>query len=137
MARYKMKSEWIISLSILVTLIFIAYSAFSLNDSQENDNGLPVYALKDAQTQEAYLFARDNPLALDGVNCHCGCMSTVHNGRVHRRGLLDCFIQEDRSYEIHGAQCAMCIIDALQVKQLTNEGKTKEEIKSIIDSKYY
>lgn len=121
----------IISGIIFITLIAIAYFSFT---GGRDSSGLPAYAFKDKNVKGAYLFATENPGALDGVNCHCGCMNSIHNGRIHSRGLLDCFRNGD-GYDAHGAQCGMCVYDALEVKKLTSEGKTKEEIKSIIDEK--
>lgn len=125
--------EWLISLSILIILIS---SFFIIFLKEQNTGSLPYYALRDERTKEAYTFAKENQDALNGINCHCGCMEAIHNGRIHKRGLLDCFIKEDNTFEPHGAGCEMCVYDTLQVKQLYREGKNKDKIKSIIDGKY-
>ena len=128
------EKKWI-SLVIFFVLIGIAYFAFTGN-SKTDESGLPSYALINNEIKEAYLYAKTSPEQLDGINCHCGCMIAIHNARIHKRGLLDCFIKEDGSFDSHGASCEMCYKDSLQAKRLYYEGKTKEEIKRIIDSKY-
>lgn len=129
-----MKYNWVISLSIFILLISMTF--FIFGNRSKNSIGLPSYALINDKIKEGYLFATENPDALNGVNCFCGCMKTVHNGRIHNRGLLDCFKKENNDYDSHAANCDMCITEALEVRKLTGKNKTKEEIKNYIDSKY-
>ena len=133
--------KWIISIAIFAVLFGASiYFIMPAGISGEIINGikLPKYALASPQIKEAYLFAKENPEALDGVKCYCGCMEMLHDGRIHSKGLHDCFLNPDSKdgFEIHGSQCEMCVNDALQVKSLIGDGKTKNEIKEIIDSKY-
>lgn len=136
-----MKYGWLISGIIIISLLVLSiYFIFPKNITSDNIkiSGLPAYALASEKIKEAYLFAKENPEALDGINCYCGCMQMMHNGRIHSEGLHDCFLNPNSSdgFEIHGSECDMCVNDALQVKSLLEENKTKEEIKAIIDSKY-
>jgi hypothetical protein len=85
---------------------------------------------------DAYNFAVSSPESLDGVPCSCGCMSKLHNGRIHERGVLDCFRIGDSGFEQHGSQCNMCVNSALDVKDMTNKGMNKEDIKQAIVAKY-
>lgn len=128
----KNKNGMIISIVIFILLAQIAYFGFYRGSG---NSGLPSYALKNKDAKEAYLFATENPEALDGVKCHCGCMEVSHEGRLHSRGLLDCF-RNGEKYDSHGAGCNMCVYDSLEVKKLASEGKSKEDIKRIIDEKY-
>ena len=121
---------------MFIILSLITFFVFGNSISKNNPDNLPPYAFVNEQAKEAYTYAKNNPDALNGVNCHCGCMQTVHNGRVHSRGLLDCFMKPNGEFDSHGANCKMCYVDALEVKQLTQQGKTKEEIKKIINLKY-
>ena len=130
-----MDNKWIVSIGIFIVLLLITFFVFGTS-SKNNPDNLPPYALISNQVKEAYLFAKNNPDALNGINCHCGCMQTVHNGRVHSRGLLDCFIKPDGEFDSHGANCEMCYVDALEVKRLFNQGKSKEEIKKYIDNRH-
>ncbi len=127
-------SKRVISLLILAMLVSTTFLIFG--NYSKNSLDLPAYSSINSEIQEAYLFATENPQALSGVNCHCGCMKMVHDGRIHTRGLLDCFKKENEDYDNHAANCAMCITDTLEVKKLLTEDKTKEEIIQIIDNKY-
>ena len=125
-----MKYKWGITIIILAALIAVPIAIFS-----KTGGGLPKYALQTEKIKEAYTFATDSPDALDGINCFCGCMQNLHNGRLHSKGLHDCF-RNGKGYEIHGSQCDMCVNGVLDVKTLLGQGKTKDEIKSFIDEKY-
>ena len=131
-----MKNKWIMSAGIFIVMSLVTLFVFRSAPIENNPDNLPPYAFINDQAKEAYLYAKNNPDALNGVNCHCGCMETIHDGRVHSRGLLDCFMKPNGEFDSHGASCQMCYVDALEVKQLTQQGKTKEEIKKIINLKY-
>ncbi|MDD5024774.1 MAG: PCYCGC motif-containing (lipo)protein [Methanoregula sp.] len=133
-----MDRKLIVSIAIIVALIAVTAIIFLPRGAgaAPDSSGLPDYALASDRIKEAYLYARDNPERLDGINCWCSCMQMAHNGRIHSRGLLDCFRKENGEYDPHGASCTMCFEDALQVKSLYTEGKTKEEIKAVIDAKH-
>lgn len=128
-----MKSSTIIIIAIL--LIFAVVGIFALMPSG-GARDVPWYAKSHQPTWDAYKFAIEDPESLNGVNCYCGCMQHQHDGRLHSRGLLDCFTKPDGSFDRHASQCDMCINDALEVKQMTMEGKTKDEIRNAIDGKY-
>lgn len=127
----------ILILSLIGTLILfrIAYA---------NPSDLPSYAFVNSQVKEAYEFVKLSPEKLEGLPCNCGCMSadgaSAHGGRVHSRGLVDCFTQGDINnggkWDSHASECGLCYEDALLAKSLYNQGKTKEEIKKSLEEKY-
>jgi hypothetical protein len=125
------------AVNALLILFVLLASVFALYGCT-NAKALPSYALSDPKIEEAYSFARDNPEALNGVNCFCGCMQEIpeDDERLHTRGLIDCFLEPDGSWESHASNCSLCIDEALTVKSLVSMGKTKDEIKSAIDSEY-
>ena len=123
-------SNIIISVLLIAGIVFAVYVLLSSNSS------LPAYAARHPLIKEAYTFAAETPEGLNGVNCYCGCMQHSHSGRVHSRGLLDCFMKNDGSFEQHASECDMCLRDALEVKEMTSEGLPKSEIKEAIDDKY-
>jgi hypothetical protein len=101
-----------------------------------NLSRLPSYAFASADITEAYLFATEHPDALNGVECHCGCMETPHGGRIHTRGLIDCYFREDGTYDTHASNCARCIADTLDVKTLFLKGMSKDAINQTLEAKY-
>jgi len=126
----------VMSVMVIVALLVIFISLNNNNNNNNNPHNLPAYALSNDKVKEAYLFALDNPSILEGINCHCGCMTRGEDGRIHKDGLEDCYFQENGQFEEHAAGCSVCINEALQVKSLLVEGKIKEEIKKIIDETY-
>ncbi len=119
----------------VVIVAVLAFFIFPFSTGQATGTKLPSYATYNSKIKEAYLFAAENPDGLDMVNCYCGCMLHAHDGRIHKRGLLDCFMKNG-GFERHASECDMCINDALAVKKWIAEGKSKEEIQRMIDAKY-
>ncbi len=125
----------VITLSIIgaFLLVKIAYA---------NPLGLPEYAFTKPGIKEAYAFAKISPDKLEGLPCNCGCMIDAdnHGGRLHKRGLIDCFMQGDVNVEgiwdSHASECGLCYEDALLAQQEYEKGKTKDEIKEVLMAKY-
>lgn len=130
-----MKNRTATLVSILLSVVIVAIVALIVVSASAPASGLPAYATVHPKIKEAYEFAVSNPEALDGVNCYCGCMQHPHDGRIHKRGLLDCF-KNGNAFDSHASQCDMCINDALEVKRMFEQGLPKEEIKNKTDSKY-
>lgn len=125
-----------------LVLISIVGAIFLIKAAYSNPLDLPSYAFKNKEIKESYEFAKFNPVKLEGLPCNCGCMSDAdnHNGRLHSRGLLDCFIDGELSqggaWESHASECGLCYEDALIAKKAYEEGKTKEEIETLLKEKY-
>ena len=136
-----MKTKQIAAIVVVAGLLIVGIAAYYLSTGKKETPAetpqLPDYALKSPQIMEAYLFAKENPDALTGVNCYCGCMQKpVEDNQIHDQGIIDCFIEDNGSFESHGAGCATCVNEALRVKSLVAAGKTKDEIKTTIDAEY-
>ena len=122
-----------ISLIGMLLIVKVAYA---------NPLNLPDYAFTKPLIKEGYEFAKLNPEKLDGLRCNCGCMDDAasHGGRLHSRGLLDCFMQGDVSnsgeWDAHASECGLCVEDAVYAKNLYEEGKSKEDIAALLEAKY-
>ena len=107
-----------------------------------NPLGLPDYAFTKPRIKDAYSFAKLEGDKLTSLPCNCGCMTDAanHGGRLHARGLIDCFMHGDVNnggeWDAHASECGLCYEDALYAKKLYGEGKTKEEIKKSLEEKY-
>lgn len=126
---------------ILILIAGIIGTFFLIKTAYANPLNLPDYAFTNPQIREAYTFAKMNATELDGFPCNCGCMASAHGGgRIHARGLIDCFMSGDinngGAWDSHASECGSCYQDLLYVKKLLDEGKTKNEIKSILEEKY-
>jgi hypothetical protein len=65
------------------------------------------------QVAVAYQTARDHPDLIDKFYCYCRCREN-HGHKT----LLTCFTND------HGANCDICIHEALTAKRMTDEGKS-------------
>jgi hypothetical protein len=97
---------------------------------------LPSYAFADTDVTKAYLFATEHPEVLTGVECHCGCMEKPVDGRVHTRGLIDCYLREDGTYDPHAADCPRCVQDTLEAKTLFEKGMSRDAINQTLEAHY-
>ncbi len=137
-----MKIHTFIWLGILIASLI--GGIFLIKIAYANPLNLPDYAFTNPQIKEAYLYAKLNASNLDGLPCNCGCMDAAnaasHGGRVHSRGLIDCFMKGDVNnggiWDQHASECGMCYEDALYAKKLYEQGKSKEEVKSALLAKY-
>src|SRR3989338_11180303 len=80
----------IILLSLFGTFLLI-------KTAYANPLSLPSYAFTKSSIKEAYSFAKLDSDKLTGLPCNCGCGSDAkgHGGRLHSRGLIDCFMKGD------------------------------------------
>ena len=73
----------------------------------------------------AYKAAADIPDVMDSLYCYCNCM--IHSGH---KSLKTCFTNE------HGANCGICIDQALRAYELHKEGKDTLTIRKKIDKEF-
>lgn len=121
--------------ALLAVVAVAAAAAALLLRSQGESVLLPDFAKKNPRTEAAYTFAARNPAALEGLPCACGCMHHPHYGRLHR-GLNDCFLR-DGGYEVHGSECDVCVLSALDVQAMTLQGVPREEVVRQVQAKYF
>jgi mono/diheme cytochrome c family protein len=72
----------------------------------------------------AYDVAKQIPQTLERIGCFCACY------RVGHTSLLDCY--KDR----HGANCQICVEEALAAKRLVDQGVAEDEIVQTIHERY-
>ena len=82
-------------------------------------------ALFVGRASAAYAVAREIPEVLDHIHCYCECKK-YHN----HKSLLTCYVTE------HGAECDICIDEAIRAYELYKEGKDIMTIKRIEDSEF-
>ena len=127
---------------ITIFVLSIVGTFFVIKMAYANPIDLPDYAFTKPGIKEAYSFAKLEGDKLNDLPCNCGCMtdSANHGGRLHSRGLIDCFMQGDVNnggeWDRHASECGLCYEDALLAKKLYSEGDSKEQIKSKLEEKY-
>ncbi len=75
---------------------------------------------------QAYAAARNAPQVLDGLYCHCECAKNFGH-----RSLLTCFESD------HGAQCDICMGEAMLAHQLASRGSSLDAIRRAIDERFH
>ena len=127
---------------VIVLILSVVGAILVIRMAYANPLYLPNYAFTKPGIKDAYSFAKLEGDKLTGLPCNCGCMTdaTNHGGRLHSRGLIDCFMQGNVNnggkWDSHASECGLCYEDALYAKQLYGEGKTKEDIKPVLEAKY-
>lgn len=97
---------------------------------------MPDYVMNaSAEVQTAYQYALTNPEALETVPCYCGCSRMGHQSN------LACYVQPTSTdeavvFDNHAAFCGVCIDITLDVKRMTEEGKSPKEIRAYVDVTY-
>ncbi len=137
-----MKSHHYNFLWVGILVLSIVGTFLLISTAYANPLNLPTYAFTKPDIKEAYSYAKLDAEKLTGLPCNCGCMNDAssHGGRLHSRGLIDCFMQGDVNnggkWDSHASECGLCYQDALYSKKLYEEGKTKEDIKELLEAKY-
>jgi hypothetical protein len=79
----------------------------------------------DPQIRRAYTAARQYAHVLEQIYCYCRCKENIGH-----RALVECFESD------HGANCDVCMTEAITVARMTEDGKTPKEIQKAIDAYY-
>jgi hypothetical protein len=82
-------------------------------------------ALFVGEAREAYMAAQNNPALLAQLHCYCGC-----DREIGHKNLLDCFRTR------HGANCAICMGEAIEAQRLAREGMPVEQIRDQLRSQF-
>jgi hypothetical protein len=120
---------------LVVTTVSIFISGIYFSTLSLKQNKIPGYAQRTKEVKLAYEFALSNPEVLTKIPCYCGCV------RLGHQSVEDCFIKEFKKdgkivFERHGAYCGMCYSIVLDVKELSQQGKSVPEMRQFIVDKY-
>lgn len=90
----------------------------------------------DPVLKTAYTTAAGVKDILGSIPCYCGCGESAGH-----KSNLNCFIKEvhpDGSvvWDDHGTRCGVCVETAMTVSELSKQGKSVKEIRSVIDKTY-
>lgn len=122
----------VVLIAVMLLNVFCAGSVRKAGShkGRPTTRALPTYAHRSPEILQAYRTAVRIPNVLEEIPCFCGCMEAGH------RGLKDCFIAPDGSFDDHGADCYICYEEAVDVGTWFDEGIPLEEIKTLILHKY-
>lgn len=77
--------------------------------------------------KNTYVIAREIPQVLDKIFCYCYCSI---NPKVKHKSLLSCYTDN------HASVCGICMKEAMIAKEMTDEGKTPEQIAIYLKERY-
>ena len=104
--------------------------------SMASMEGMPMKVQSAApRVQQAYQFAVANAEVMSHLPCYCGC------GGLGHMNLKDCYIDTldaagNVSYDLHAADCNICVDITQDAMRLYGEGYSPGEIKDYIDKNY-
>ncbi|MCJ8014956.1 PCYCGC domain-containing protein [Paenibacillus sp. KQZ6P-2] len=90
----------------------------------------------DPALKTAYTTAASVKEILVSIPCYCGCGESAGH-----KSNLNCFIKEENAdgsvvWDDHGTRCGVCIDTATTVSELSKQGKSVKEIRTVIDNTY-
>lgn len=90
----------------------------------------------DLSTQPAdmvatYHYIEDHAAMAKQIPCYCGCGKALGH-----RYLLDCFVISPGVYSDHASGCMVCGNEANDVRRLTDDRQSAQQIRTWIDTEY-
>jgi len=90
----------------------------------------------DPRITQAYQIAAEHRELLQSMPCYCGCGESAGH-----KSNYNCFIKEEHEdgsvvWDDHGTRCGTCMEIAVVTAQLSQEGKSAKEIRTIIDDAF-
>lgn len=93
----------------------------------------PEIVYRSPSIERAYRLAADHQRLFAQVACYCGCVNLPEDPH---RNLLDCFMNDDGTFEPHAIGCTVCVDIANDAVAWQAEGKSADEVRSLVDEKY-
>ena len=120
---------------LLALLVFFASRSGS-NDGETNAAAqaeFPAFVYTSEESVNAYRLATERGDLFSRIPCFCGCTNLPQDPHEN---LLDCFIDEDGTFDRYGATCNVCIQSALDAADWQDEGGSIAEVRKGIEEKY-
>ncbi len=83
------------------------------------------------ELRQLYLDVAADPGPFEHVRCYCGCEAMLDH-----RHLRDCFERPDGGWERHAVGCGICQVEARDVLAARVDGRSLEDITTMIDETY-
>lgn len=93
----------------------------------------PDFVYSSASVEYGYRLAVDNQDLMAHLPCYCGCGKLPDDAH---RNLLDCFINDDGTFDAHASGCTVCIDIANDGVSWRANGSSIDEVRSLVDEKY-
>lgn len=123
------------NIAFIVILLIVIGGALYLSTSSPPQATVPSQPKRvldpmqfSGEVKLAYQVARDIPQVLQQLKCYCGCDNPAHS--PYHRNLYECFT------DTHGANCQVCVDEALLASNMYARGASVYEIRAAIDEKF-
>ncbi len=93
--------------------------------------GLPDYAYRSATALKGYQIAVLEKDLLARLPCYCGCGQDPQF-----KNLRDCFLDAEGKFNSHGANCGVCVEEAMDAYTWKQQGMSVKEVRDRIDKEY-
>jgi hypothetical protein len=120
---------------LLAVLIFFASQSGS-HEGEANSPAqaeFPAFVYASQRSVNAYRLATERADLFARIPCFCGCVNLPEDPH---KSLLDCFVNQDDTFDEHAAACAVCINIALDAAKWQDQGASVAEVRKGIDEKY-
>ncbi len=120
----------------LLVLLTISASQTGSEDGETDTTGeaeFPELVYASQESVNAYRLSTERGELFAAIPCFCGCANLPQDR--HTR-VLDCFINQDGTFDEHAAVCSLCIDIALDAAKWQDEGASTAEVRARIDDKY-
>lgn len=134
--------QWLMLLAVpallLPALAVIAFSVLAGGGGDEQagrvtPSEFPEFVYYSPKAERAYRLAVENQEFFARMPCYCGCGAMPEDPH---RSLLDCFINDDGSFDSHASGCDVCADIGIDAVQWRAEGKSLTEVRTLVDAKY-
>ncbi len=133
---------WIVTGLVAVVVVpalalLVFFALWSDSDDGETNTAaqaeFPAFVYTSEESVSAYRLATERGDLFARIPCYCGCTNLPEDPH---KSLLDCFIDEDGTFDRYGATCNMCIAIALDAADWQDEGTGTAEVREGIEEKY-
>lgn len=118
-------------------VLLISFASQSGSDDGETDivaeAEFPAIVYGSRESVNAYRQATERGELFAAIPCFCGCTNLPQDPHT---SVLDCFINQDGTFDEHAAVCNLCIDIALDAAKWQDEGANIAEARARIDDKY-
>lgn len=122
---------------LVAVIVIFAVTLFNTEWSDpvatEGDIEFPEFVYRTARAERGYRLAVDNQQLFAQLPCYCGCVLLPDDPHGD---LLDCFINDDGSFDNHASGCLICVDIADDGVAWHAEGRSAAEVKTLLDEKY-
>lgn len=129
---------------MLAALLLVGMVTAACSERQSASHTFAIAALEEmpeqvqnapTAVQEAYQFAVANPDVTTKIPCYCGCGGMGHTSNY------TCFVAGENvdgtiAFDDHALGCSICVDIAQDTMRLLDEGKSVNEIYTIVDNTY-